>query len=92
MLPDFLLLFSFPCSADHEQDWAPCKVVFRVGNQYAECEKQQQQQQHGIRSIVRNSIDYRDRMTQTRVVCVKKYCVLAAFILNNSGIHAAIVE
>ena len=22
----FLLLF-FPCSADHEQDWPPCKVV-----------------------------------------------------------------
>ena len=39
------ILFSFPCSADHERDWPPCKVVFRVGNQYAECEKQQQQQQ-----------------------------------------------
>ena len=39
------LLFSFACSADHERDWPPCKVVFRVGNQYAECEKQQQQQQ-----------------------------------------------
>ena len=36
-----LILFSFPCSADHERDWPPCKVVFRVGNQYAECEKQQ---------------------------------------------------
>ena len=22
------ILFSFPCSADHEQDWRPCKVVF----------------------------------------------------------------
>ena len=22
------LLFSFPCSADHERDWPPCKVVF----------------------------------------------------------------
>ena len=21
------LLFSFPCSADHERDWPPCKVV-----------------------------------------------------------------
>ena len=31
--------FSFPCSADHERDWPPCKAVFRVGNQYAECEK-----------------------------------------------------
>ena len=43
MLPDrLLLLFSFPCSADHERYWPPCnKVVFRVGNQYAECEKQQ---------------------------------------------------
>ena len=37
------LLFSFPCSADHERDWPPCKVIFPVGNQYAECKKQQQQ-------------------------------------------------
>ena len=22
------LLFSFPCSADHERDWTSCKVVF----------------------------------------------------------------
>ena len=22
------LLFSFSCSADHERDWPPCKVVF----------------------------------------------------------------
>ena len=36
------LLFFFPCSADHERDWRPCKVVFRIGKQYAECEKQQQ--------------------------------------------------
>ena len=21
-------MFSFPCSADHERDWPPCKVVF----------------------------------------------------------------
>ena len=34
------IVFSFPCSADHERDWRPCKVFFRVGNQYAECEKQ----------------------------------------------------
>ena len=28
-LPDFFfILFSFPCSADHERDWPPCKVVF----------------------------------------------------------------
>ena len=39
------LWFSFPCSTDHERDWPPCnKMVFRVGNQYAGCEKQQQQQ------------------------------------------------
>ena len=25
-LPDFS--FFFPCSADHERDWPPCKVVF----------------------------------------------------------------
>ena len=38
-----LFLYSFfpPCSADHEREWPPCKVFFfRVGNQYAECEKQ----------------------------------------------------
>ena len=23
-----LLLFSFPCSADHERGWPPCKVFF----------------------------------------------------------------
>ena len=39
-LPDFYTLFS--CSADYERDWPSYKVVFRVGNQYAECEKQQQ--------------------------------------------------
>ena len=30
-----------PCSTDHERERAPCKVFFRVGNQYAECKKQQ---------------------------------------------------
>ena len=39
-----LFLFSFPCSAEDKRDRPPCKVVFRVGNEYAECEKQQQQQ------------------------------------------------
>ena len=24
----FFFLFSFPCSADHERDWPPCKVIF----------------------------------------------------------------
>ena len=28
MLPDFFLLFYFPCSADHGRDWPPSKVVF----------------------------------------------------------------
>ena len=23
-----VILFSFPCSADHEREWPPCKVVF----------------------------------------------------------------
>ena len=27
-LPDVFLLFSFPCSVDHERDWPPYKVVF----------------------------------------------------------------
>ena len=26
-LPNFFFFF-FPCSADHERDWPPCKVVF----------------------------------------------------------------
>ena len=38
MLPNFLFLYSLPCSVDHERDWPPFKVVF----QYTECEKQQQ--------------------------------------------------
>ena len=28
MVPDFLFLSYFPCPADHERDWSPCKVVF----------------------------------------------------------------
>ena len=27
-LPDFLFFILFPCSADHERDWLPCKVLF----------------------------------------------------------------
>ena len=27
-LPDFFFFFFFPCSADHERDCPPCKVVF----------------------------------------------------------------
>ena len=42
-LPDFFFLFIFFFSADRKQDWPPCKkIVFRVGNQFVECEKQQQ--------------------------------------------------
>ena len=45
--PCMAINVSVYCSADHERDWPPCKVVFfRVGNQCAECEKQQQQQQY----------------------------------------------
>ena len=46
VLPDFFFCSLFG-SADHERDWPPCQVVywyhsfFRVGNQYAEGEKQQ---------------------------------------------------
>ena len=25
-LPDFFFFHFFPCSADHERDWPPCKV------------------------------------------------------------------
>ena len=27
-LPDFFFLLFFLCSADHERDWPPCKLVF----------------------------------------------------------------
>ena len=27
-LPDLFFFSFFPCSADHERDWPPCKVVF----------------------------------------------------------------
>ena len=38
----FFSSFIFPGSANHERDWPPCKIVFfRVGNQCAECKKQQ---------------------------------------------------
>ena len=36
------LLLSFPCSAYDERDWPTYKAVFRGGNQYAQCEEQQQ--------------------------------------------------
>ena len=31
-LPDLLFLFSFSCSTDHERDWLPGKIIYRVGN------------------------------------------------------------
>ena len=27
-MPDFFVCSLFSCSADHERDWPPCKVVF----------------------------------------------------------------
>ena len=27
-LPDFFFFLFFPCSADHEREWPPCKVVY----------------------------------------------------------------
>ena len=42
--------YSFPCSADHERDWPPCKVVFSGWQPIPECEKQQQQQQQLVYS------------------------------------------
>ena len=29
MLPDFIFLFYFPCSADHERDW-PHRVKYNI--------------------------------------------------------------
>ena len=52
-LPDFFFFF-FPCSADHERDWPPCKVVFfgLATNACVECEKQQQQQPAELVSMI----------------------------------------
>ena len=72
-LPDFFLLFSFPCSADYERDWPPCKIVFRVGNQYVECEKQQQQ--HFLNKY---------RWTITTVYCC---CCCSLHIKNRSDLY-----
>ena len=47
MLPDLIFLLYFPCSADRERDWPPYKAVLSVGNQYAGCKKQQEQDQPG---------------------------------------------
>ena len=55
-----------PCSADHERDWPPCEVVFcffRVGNQYAECEKQQQLQQTDVPQKMLRIFSWRSRCT-----------------------------
>ena len=61
-LPDFLFSFLFPCPADHEYDWPPCKVVlFRVGNQYAECEKLP------FRTTDLVSVDSRQRTPSVRI-------------------------
>ena len=41
-LPDFFFFSFYPCSADHERDWPPCKVVIfglTTNDRYAECEK-----------------------------------------------------
>ena len=39
-------IYLFPCLIDQERNWPQSKLIFRVGNQYAECEKQQQQSFH----------------------------------------------
>ena len=47
-LPDFFFFFFSPCSADHERDWPPCKVVFfgLATNALNVRNNKQQQQQH----------------------------------------------
>ena len=45
-----------------------------------------------IRSIVRNNIDYRERMTQTRVVYVKKYSVLRLSCCNERALNSRLCE
>ena len=44
MLPDFFFCSLFPVQQTTSGIGHPCKVVFRVGNHYAECDKQRQQQ------------------------------------------------
>ena len=60
--PDFLFLLSFPCSADHGRDWPPCKVLFRVSNQYAEKQQQQQQQDEIFRRSAVSCADSSDNV------------------------------
>ena len=69
------LLFSFPCSADHERDWPPCKVVFSGCNQYAECEKQQQQQHHELGLVEARSINGENTHTHTRARSLRNLLV-----------------
>ena len=45
MLPDFFFCSVFPVQQTTSGIGHRAKYVFRVGNQYAECETQQQQQQ-----------------------------------------------
>ena len=38
------LLFSFPCSTDHERDWPPCKrFFFGLTTNHAECENNREE-------------------------------------------------
>ena len=52
----------FPCSADHERDWPPCKVVFfglatNALNVRNNNNKQQQKEECFVRSVVLDADD-----------------------------------
>ena len=89
-LPDFFLFF-FPFSADHERDWPPCKVVFfRVGNQCAECEKQQQPNTKSETCSEQYCIKFPNGMTCGKMLldcmaisltpCLMRYYIASGFV------------
>ena len=74
------LLFPFLCSADHERDWPPCKVVFfRVANQCAECENQQQ--------LYSKTMRYRSKNTYWYVDICQVVLFVSHQILNPNPMH-----
>ena len=68
-----LILLSFRCSADHGRDWPPCKVViFRVGNQYAECENNM----FFVHEEYLGAVDMTSHVDHTHWACLLLPCVI----------------
>ena len=65
-LPDFLSMFSSSCLAEHQRAWPPCKIVFWVGNQYAECDNNRTATKKGSPHLRHNTADMRHTNNATR--------------------------